>query len=430
MGIRSFPQTQRLGPPLHYESTEMRPTLHFTAQRGWINDPHGITARNGGYDVFFQYVPHSTTWAPSCHWGHARGADLLSLNEREIAIAPGDGDDGIWTGCVVVDADNATAFYTATSTPDFGIGRVRVARPTDPAWDNWEKGDTVVVAPKDLDLIAYRDPFIKREADGWRMFVGAAGTDGTAMALTYTSSDLDTWHYDGIALSRSITETEPVWMGGLWECPQIFEIDGVAVMISSIWDQDVLHYAGYAIGSFDAGRFAPTRWGQLTWGDSMYAPSLFADADGRACLSFWLRGIEGEDWAGAHSIPYLLSIVDGDLVAKPHSDVNAHRLDQVFDGQLPALTADLHWYESRGSIEITSGGEAAAILRRDAANITITVGDTESSVPVSGTVRIIIDGPVLEVASDAGLYATAVQPKGAKLCIAAANGLVDIFPLA
>ena len=32
------------------------------------------------------------------HWGHAKGPDLLSLEELPIAIAPGDGDGGVWTG--------------------------------------------------------------------------------------------------------------------------------------------------------------------------------------------------------------------------------------------------------------------------------------------------------------------------------------------
>ncbi|RZI88018.1 MAG: glycoside hydrolase family 32 protein, partial [Microbacterium sp.] len=79
----------------------MRPAVHFTPTSGWVNDPHGITARNGRYDVFFQYVPESTEWAPDCHWGHAAGPDLLSLRERAVALAPGEGDDGIWTGSIV-----------------------------------------------------------------------------------------------------------------------------------------------------------------------------------------------------------------------------------------------------------------------------------------------------------------------------------------
>ena len=157
----------------------MRPEFHFTAASGWINDPHGITYRDGEYDAFFQYVPDRTDWAPNCHWGHARGADLLSLHELPVAIAPGDGDGGIWTGSLVTGDDgHARIFYTSTSEPDIGIGRIRVATPDDDEWISWTKGPFVVDAPADLDLIAYRDPFLREDPDGWRMFVGAGDAGG------------------------------------------------------------------------------------------------------------------------------------------------------------------------------------------------------------------------------------------------------------
>ena len=123
------------------------------------------------------------------------------------------------------DRGDARVLYTSTNTPDFGIGRIRSAEPSDADWIHWRKGAIVAEAPDGLDLIAYRDPFVRREGDRWRMFVGAAGRDGTAMALTYVSEDqLETWRYDGVALARSTHETDPVWTGALWECPQIFAI--------------------------------------------------------------------------------------------------------------------------------------------------------------------------------------------------------------
>ena len=73
----------------------MRPLLHFTPQRGWINDPYGIVFRDGLYHVFFQYVPGRMEWAPNCHWGHASGPDLLSLTEGPVAISP----ETVMMGC-------------------------------------------------------------------------------------------------------------------------------------------------------------------------------------------------------------------------------------------------------------------------------------------------------------------------------------------
>ncbi|GAA4064583.1 glycoside hydrolase family 32 protein [Agromyces indicus] len=409
----------------------MRPSLHFTARRGWINDPHGITCRDGRYHVFFQYVPDRTSWAPNCHWGHATGPDLLSLTEGPVAIAPGDGDDGIWTGCLVEDGDDTVIFYTATSVPDFGIGRIRAAFPSDPEWRDWRKGDVVVEAPAGLDLIAFRDPFVRREGSGWRMFVGAARRDGTAMALSWTSPDLRTWSYDGVVLSRSSAEREPVWMGALWECPQFVEVDGVEAMVSSVWDADTLHYAGYATGTYRNGRFDAVGWGRLTYGDGYYAPSLFFDAEGRPCLTFWIRGIADEEagWVGAHSVPFRLSAAGGTLAAEPHPDVARHRGDRAVDGRIAGRAADIEWTGPTGELTVASGGERLVRITRNRDAAVVTIGSEEWTVPAADGLRLILDGPVLELASPAALFSAALSPAGDDLHVRASAGALEVFPL-
>lgn len=379
----------------------MRPEFHFTAHAGWINDPHGITYRDGGYDAFFQYVPDSTVWAPNCHWGHARGTDLLSLRELPVAIAPGDGDGGIWTGSLVTADVGATrVFYTSTSQPNIGIGRVRVATPLDEEWLEWQKGDFVVDAPAGLDIVAYRDPFVIRDPDCWRMFLGAGLADGTATALSYRSTDLVSWTYEGIALQRSTAETEPVWMGALWECPQIIEVDGRHVMVSSVWDDDVLHYAGYAIGDYSGGVFTAQAWGRLTYGPSYYAPSFFRDADGRPCLTFWMRGVHDLEagWASAHSLPHVLTL-DGDtLVATPHPDVEGYRA-AASDG----TALDAVWSPGgAGELIVYDGGGAVVTLRLAEGELLVSGQGEEWRMPAAEPIRVILDAQALEISSSAG----------------------------
>ncbi|GAB3878762.1 glycoside hydrolase family 32 protein [Terrabacter terrigena] len=411
----------------------MRPAFHFTARQGWINDPHGITARDGGYDVFFQFVPDSTVWAPGCRWGHATGPDLVSLAELPVAIAPGEGDDGIWTGSLVQGDDGqARAFYTATTAADFAIGRVRVATPSDPGWVSWRKGPVVVEAPAGLELLAYRDPFVVREGEGWRMFVGAAGADGTAMALGYRSADLDTWTYDGVALARSTAERDPVWLGSLWECPQVIEVDGVHAMVSSVWDQDVLHYAAYALGGYASGRFDATAWGRLSYGPSYYAPSFFRDGQGRPCLLFWMRGVEDLEagWAGAHSVPYVLGVERDRLVAAPHPDLERYRAPAVADGVVPGSAADIEWSPREGAtlmvtsagelvLEVSAGGE---VLRARAA------GQVHEMPFDGGQVRVILDAQTVEISCSSGLLGLVSRPSGEWLHIRADD--VTVHPLA
>ncbi len=413
----------------------MRPRFHFTARTGWINDPHGITYRNGRYEVFFQYVPDSTVWAPGCHWGHARGEDLFSLEELPVALRPGEGDDGIWTGSLVLDdAGEVYIFYTSTNSPDFGIGRVRVARPLDEDWLGWRKGDVVAEAPAGLDLVAFRDPFVFRDGDEWCMFVGGALADGTAAALSYSSGDLERWRYDGIAASRSTEEREPVWMGALWECPQLVELDGRHALISSVWDADVLHYAGYGIGEYLGGIFGASVWGRLTYGSSYYAPSLFRDADGRPCLLFWMRGVAdpAAGWASAHSIPHLLSR-DGDrLVATPHPDLEKYRGPAVSSGTPLGTAADIEWEPgTTGELEVTNGkGRLLRISVSGRELILTTEGGTETMPFAGGPVRIVLDGPIAEVATSAGLLGVVLPSPHDGLIVQASEGELTAWPLA
>jgi beta-fructofuranosidase len=410
----------------------MRPAFHFVADSGWINDPHGITVKDGKYHLFYQYVPDSTTWAPNCHWGHAEGSDLFSLEQLPVAIAPGDGDEGIWTGSLVTDDNGKTRiFYTSTSRPNIGIGRIRVASPVDESWIEWTKGDFVADVPDGLDIIAYRDPFLVKEATGWRMFVGAGSSDGTAMALSYTSADLEAWEYEGIALQRSTNEREPVWLGALWECPQIFDVDGLHLMVSSVWDDDVLHYAGYAMGGYADGQFEAESWGRLTYGPSYYAPSFFRDAQGRPCLTFWMRGIADQDagWASAHSVPHVLTVENNRLISTPHPDLEKYRAPVVNDGNLPALAGDVVWSPSSGeSLRVTSAGKTVFVLDADSQKL-IATSETETlEVPyLGGDVRIILDAQAIEVSSTGGMLGFAAAPEGPTYSVEARHATVYLL---
>ena len=396
----------------------MRPRLHLTADNGWINDPHGVTFHAGEYHLFHQYVPGSMVWAPNCHWGHTVSPDLLSWTHRDVAIAPGDGDDGIWTGSLVDDGDRTRILYTSVAQPDLGLGSVRIATPNDAAWNTWTKGEVVVRPPAELDLIAFRDPFIRRENGSWRMFVGAATRDGDALALTYTSEDLDTWTYDGVALSRSTQQVEPVWMGALWECPQIFSVDGHWTMVSSVWDDDVLHYAGYGLGdggSYDAGRFSPTDWGQLSFGGSYYAPSFFRDRDDRPCLMFWMRGVCDAEagWASCLSVPHVLSVREGRLVASPHPELDARRRGPLEAGE-HAATFDLVWDPTSPDDELLLEGPSGKTARLAVSDGNVALerpGQETWSMPCGGgPVRVIVDGSVMEISSDRGILGGPVEP--------------------
>ncbi|WP_165070445.1 glycoside hydrolase family 32 protein [Marisediminicola senii] len=264
----------------------MRPQFHFTAA-GWINDPHGITYADGEYHSFFQYVPGSTSWDLGCHWGHASGVDLFSLRELSPALSPGDGDDDIWSGALMVGHDDVPRiFYTSVSADQPAVGRVRVAHADGPDWVQWTKGPVVATAPTATGITAFRDPMVAADGSGWRMLVGAGFENGVAGVVGYSSSDGETWSDGSLVVSRSGAEVDPVWSGSMWECPQIIEVDGHHALILSVWDDDVLHDVLYSLGTYERGVFSPRTWGRLSFGPSLYAATAFRDRQDRACVMF------------------------------------------------------------------------------------------------------------------------------------------------
>ncbi|WP_225755220.1 glycoside hydrolase family 32 protein [Actinotalea sp. Marseille-Q4924] len=392
-----------------------RPRLHFTAQSGWINDPLGLTFRDGLYHLFYQYVPGVTEWAPQQRWGHAASTDLLHWTERPVALEPGDGDDGVWSGSIAIGPDGEAAlFYTTVDLADVQIGKARLARPTDASWDGWVKKDVVAELPPGVDVVAYRDPYVFHDGTCWRMLMGAGLTDGTATALTYRSEDLESWTYDGLLATRHRDEMEPLWTGAVWECPQVFRLGDRWVLTVSVWEPTEPYYEAYAIGDLVDGRFTAESWGRLSYGPSYYAGAAYADADGTRGLIYWLRGVDDPAgrWASAHSLPHTLRLDGERVIAEPHASVAEARVDSgtvVRDGaaNLP-LQADLELTldgpGSRTALEIDDVHLLVA-----AGEVTVRTADGSWSMPVRGTsLRAVIDGPVLEVFTAGGTMAVPV----------------------
>jgi beta-fructofuranosidase len=420
-----------------------RPCVHFTARRGWINDPLGLTHHDGTYHLFFQYVPGQTDWAPTCQWGHATSTDLMHWTEQAPAIVPGNGEDGCWSGSLVGAADGGPViFYTSVSLSDVGVGSVKRAHPVDPGWRVWDKdAQAIVTLPADVTATTFRDPYVFRDGDQWRMLVGAGLADGTATALHYSSTDLRAWTYDGQLAARSTRETEPVWTGSMWECPQLLRLGSRDVLVVSAWDAKQLHHVAYAVGHYADGRFDVERWDQLSHGPSYYAASSFVDEHGRQGLIYWLRdvGDPSGGWMGALSIPHVLEMVDGRLRSAPHPALAARR--RATAGH-PVVAFDVEWSPlPGGTLQLLEGTDrVVARLHHTSRGASGELAldrpghDVEGTchVPYShGPVRVVVDGPVLEVFTDRGVLAAGLvpAPHGVRPAVSDGGGELRWWPL-
>lgn len=70
-----------------HDTDSIRPLIHFTARRGWINDPNGCIYYDGLYHLYYQHCPGALEpmWDNN-HWGHAYSKDLITWTEAEPVL--------------------------------------------------------------------------------------------------------------------------------------------------------------------------------------------------------------------------------------------------------------------------------------------------------------------------------------------------------
>lgn len=427
--------------------TPPRPGYHLTAPTGNVNDPLGVTWWRGRYHLFFQWNPHAPQWVPQCYWGQVDAPDLVRWERPRVALAPDAADHGCWSGAAVLAGGAPAILYTAVTADALFHGRVALAH-GGAGFGPWIKdpaGPVLDGPPAGLGVDHFRDPFVWPVGDGWRMVIGAGLAGGVAAALQYSSDDLRTWAFDGVLCSRpdSARDQEPT--GTVWECPQLFELDGSWMLVVSVWSDGLTHHVSYAVGDYDGAVFTPAEWHRFAHGDSPYATTCFLDAQGRRCAISWCREpgtVTDRTWAGALTVPHLLGLTAGGrLTVRPHPDVDTLRTEVVGSGGAPVavpeqadvvLTAVLRHPDDHLELALDGIGPLRLVVDRPQDRLHLRIpGRAARSMPLDGTpegqveLRVLLDADVVEVftaAGSAGAFRVPGRAGPARLAVTGSAG--------
>lgn len=241
---------------------ELRPLIHFTAKKGWFNDPNGLIYYEGEYHRFYQHNPYGIGWE-NMNWGHSVSTDLLHWEEIGIALTPPYYGDHCYSGSAVIDHHNTlglnkdgkppmVAVYTST-----GRGEcLAISHDKGRTWSEHDKNPVLVhglISKIDLPNVPIfhnsRDPkvfFWNQSSHEWVMIVfdefSLDDLRREDLRLTiYTSPNLVNWEKQSD-------------LNGWFECPDLFELPVDGDPNNKKW---VVMAAdgGYALGQFDGKQF-------------------------------------------------------------------------------------------------------------------------------------------------------------------------------
>lgn len=350
-----------------------RPSLHFTPERNWMNDPNGLVYDDGTWHLFFQHNPYGTRWG-NMSWGHATSSDLVHWEEHPVAIPQtldesGTAIEDIFSGSVVVDETNSSGFGTAEEPPMVAIytSAYTSAHPTlagkqaqslaysTDGGQNWTKytGNPVL----DRDSANFRDPKVIRYTDpetGESYWVMVAVEALQYKVVLYRSDDLKTWtHLSDFGPANAT--------GGIWECPDLFPlaVDGDPantkwVLVVNLNPGSVAGGSGgqYFVGEFDGTTFTSE---STVTDDALPAGEVFASFD-EGTWGGWALGNEPGNWKDG---PWGLTPAAGTLPGQNvvSGFVGAGLANGFHDGDWPVGTLESPTFTlERDRINLLVGG--------------------------------------------------------------------------
>lgn len=241
-GLSSIVQSNGIVGATNLYQESLRPQIHFSSKRGWLNDANGMVYYQGQYHLYYQHDPFNYNGTDQKFWGHAVSTDMVHWQELPEAIYPHSYGDWVWSGSAVIDTANTGGFKTGTN--DVIVASFySTARGQCIAYSNdggltftdYSNNPVVNVTGRDPHMLWYAP------SNYWVMAVYDSNLNGIDF---FTTPDFHTWTYrSGIA--------------GFAECPDIFQLPVDGNTNNMLWEING-GSAAYMLGNFNGAVFTPT----------------------------------------------------------------------------------------------------------------------------------------------------------------------------
>jgi fructan beta-fructosidase len=432
-----------------------RPQFHFTAKRGWNNDPNGLVYHQGEWHLYYQHNPFSVSWG-NMHWGHAVSPDLAHWREMPEALFQKSLADMAFSGGAVVDRANSAGFKAGREDPivasftSTGRGEcLAYSLDGGQTFQEYPGNPIITHHGRDPKIIWYEPGqkwvmILYHEVDGVEF---NPENEALAKSIGYQildSTDMKHW-------------TVRDFLPGYFECPELFELPvsgqpGVKkwVILGCLWQK---FCSAFVVGAFDGQKFKPEMAPEIGhYGPHHYAAQIFNHApDDRRILIAWLSGASYPDspFSQGMTVPLELSLrpsaTGWRLLFYPVKELSLLYTGKVSGSHLDLPAANQLLASVPGGlldIELTLKPRSPEPIRLvvgdqpiiyDPAASTITfAGQTAPLEPAPGglALRVLVDRSVMEVFANQGeaaFSAMTIFPEGPRPI--ALQGSADVLTL-
>lgn len=333
------PLVESLG-KANVEADHHRQQFHLQPPVGWLNDPNGLCVYGGQYHAFFQYGPFDVTGGVK-HWGHAVSKDLLHWEPLPVMLYPDEPFDchGVYSGSALIEGTEMYLYYTGNVKHPGDFDYIKQGRGHNVCLAVSHDGKTVaskqcLLYNKDYPAgltCHVRDPKVFAYEGKYYMVLGARTLEDKGEVLVLES--IDKLHWTHI---NTLTTPEP--FGYMWECPDLFCLDGqwyLAVSPQGIQCQNIYGCGYFAVYGDWRAHCTLGEFHEADFGFDYYAPQSFVDENGRRIQIGWM-GMPDADygnaptvahgWQHCFTVPRLLTKgPGGTLLQTPVPELDARR---------------------------------------------------------------------------------------------------------